>query len=155
MPNIITRYLTAEITKSSSATVLILFIILMSNALGRVLSEISDGDIPHQALWPVLLAQSVNIFTLLLPVGFFFGIVFAFGRLYKDHEMVVMSSCGMGYRHFYKPVLLILVPISRGGNHHGGLGGLEDLHLILPYSHRLDENDIPAHGIEDVNHGAG
>ena len=111
MPNIITRYLTAEITKSSSATVLILFIILMSNALGRVLSEISDGDIPHQALWPVLLAQSVNIFTLLLPVGFFFGIVFAFGRLYKDHEMVVMSSCGMGYRHFYKPVLLILLPI--------------------------------------------
>ena len=111
MPNIITRYLTAEITKSSSATVLILFIILMSNALGRVLSEISDGGIPQQALWPVLLAQSVNIFTLLLPVGFFFGIVFAFGRLYKDHEMVVMSACGMGYRHFYKPVLLILVPI--------------------------------------------
>ena len=111
MPNIITRYLTAEITKSSSATVLVLFIILMSNALGRVLSEISDGDIPHQALWPVLLSQSVNIFALLLPVGFFFGIVFAFGRLYKDHEMVVMSACGMGYRHFYKPVLLILVPV--------------------------------------------
>ena len=111
MPSIITRYLTAEITKSSSATVLILFIILMSNALGRVLSEISDGNIPQQALWPVLLSQSVNIFALLLPVGFFFGIVFAFGRLYKDHEMVVMSACGMGYRHFYKPVLLILIPV--------------------------------------------
>ena len=111
MPSIITRYLTSEILKSSAATVLILFIILMSNTLGRVLSDIADGDIPQQALWPVLLSQSVNVFVLLLPIGFFFGIVFAFGRLYKDHEMVVMNACGMGYSHFYKPVLLILVPV--------------------------------------------
>ena len=111
MPNILTRYLITEILKSSAATVLILFVILISNALGRVLSDIADGDVPAQALWPVLLSQSVNIFSLLLPIGFFFGIVFAFGRLYKDHEMVVMSACGMGYRHYYKPVLLILVPV--------------------------------------------
>jgi lipopolysaccharide export system permease protein len=111
MPNIITRYLSAEILKSSAATLLILFIILMSNALGRVLSDIADGETPQQALWPVLLSQSVNIFALLLPIGFFFGIVFAFGRLYKDHEMVVMNACGMGYGYFYRPVLMILVPV--------------------------------------------
>ncbi len=111
MPNIITRYLTIEILKGSAATVLILFIILMSNALGRVLADIADGDIPQQALWPVLLSQSVNIFSLLLPIGFFFGIVFSFGRLYKDHEIVVMNACGMGYGHFYKPVILILAPL--------------------------------------------
>ena len=111
MPNIITRYLTLEILKSSAATVLILYIILISNALGRVLSDIADGDIPQQALWPVLLSQSVYMFSLLLPIGFFFGIVFAFGRLYKDHEIVVMNACGIGYSHFYKPVLLILVPL--------------------------------------------
>lgn len=111
MPNIITRYLTGEILRSSAATVLILFIILMSNALGRVLSEIADGEVPQQALWPVLLSQSVNIFSLLLPVGFFLGIVFAFGRLYKDHEIVVMNACGMGYRHFYRPVFIVLLPL--------------------------------------------
>ena len=111
MPSIFTRYLALEIIKSCFATVLILFIILMSNALGRVLSDIADGDVPQRALWPVLLSQSVNIFSLLLPIGFFLGIVFAFGRLYKDHEMVVMNACGMGYREFYRPVLLVLMPI--------------------------------------------
>lgn len=111
MPNIITRYLTGEILRSSAATVLILFIILMSNALGRVLSDIADGDVPQQALWPVLLGQSVNLFSLLLPVGFFLGIIFAFGRLYKDHEIVVMNACGMGYRHFYRPVIILLIPL--------------------------------------------
>ena len=111
MPNIITRYLTGEIIRSSAATVLILFVILMSNALGRVLSDIADGDVPQQALIPVLLSQSVNVFSLLLPVGFFLGIVFAFGRLYKDHEIVVMNACGMGYRQFYRPVIIILIPL--------------------------------------------
>ncbi len=111
MPNIITRYLTGEIIRSSAATVLILFIILMSNALGRVLSDIADGDVPQQALLPVLLSQSVKVFSLLLPVGFFLGIIFAFGRLYKDHEIVVMNACGMGYRHFYRPVIIILIPL--------------------------------------------
>ena len=111
MPNIITRYLVREILKSSSATVLILFVILMSNALGRILSDIVDGDVPQQALLPVLISQSVNVFSLLLPVGFFLGIVFAFGRLYKDHEMVVMNACGMGQRQFYRPVIIILIPL--------------------------------------------
>lgn len=111
MPNIITRYLSKEILKSSCATVLILFIILMSNALGRLLADIADGEIPQQALWPVLLSQSVNIFSLLLPVGFFLGIVFAFGRLYKDHEIVVMNACGMGYWQFYKPILMVILPV--------------------------------------------
>ena len=82
MPNIITRYLIREILKSSSATVLILFVILMSNALGRILSDIADGDVPQQALLPVLFSQSVNVFSLLLPVGFFFGIIFRMDELW-------------------------------------------------------------------------
>ncbi len=109
--NIVTRYLFQEILKSSAATVLVLFVILMSNALGRVLSDIAGGDVPYQALWPVMLSQSVNIFSLLLPIGFFFGIVLAFGRLYKDHEIVVMNACGMGYLQFYKPVILAILPV--------------------------------------------
>ena len=111
MTNIITGYLAREILKTSSATVLVLYVILVSNALGRVLADIADGDVPRQALWPVLLSQSVNILNLLLPVGLFLGIVFAFGRMYKDHEIVVMNACGIGYREFYKPVAIVLLPV--------------------------------------------
>ncbi|MDH3760304.1 MAG: LPS export ABC transporter permease LptF [Gammaproteobacteria bacterium] len=111
MGNIITGYLAREILKTSFATLLVLYIILVSNALGRVLADIADGDIPRQALWPVLLSQSINILSLLLPIGLFLGIIFAFGRMYKDHEIVVMNACGIGYREFYKPVALILLPV--------------------------------------------
>ena len=110
MQRIITRYLAREILKTSLATLLVLYVILVSNALGRVLADVADGDIPQQALWPVMLGQSVNLLSLLLPITFFLGIVFTFGRMYKDHEIVVMNACGVGYRDFYRPVLLALVP---------------------------------------------
>ena len=111
MGNIITGYLAREVFKTSAATVLILFIILISNALGRLLADIADGDIPQQALWPVLLSQSIGMLSLLLPVGVFLGILFAFGRMYKDHEIVVMNACGIGYRDFYKPVAWVVLPV--------------------------------------------
>jgi len=111
MSKIINRYLAREILKTSASTVLVLYGILMSNALGRVLADVTDGDIPHQALWPVMLSQSVNLLSLLLPVGFFLGIIFALGRMSKDHEIVVMNACGIGYRDFYKPVAMVLIPV--------------------------------------------
>lgn len=110
MTNILTNYLAREILKTSSATLLVLYVILVSNAFGRVLADIADGDVPQQALWPVLFGQSVNLLSMLLPVGLFLGIVFTFGRMYKDHEIVVMNACGIGYRDFYKPVLLATAP---------------------------------------------
>lgn len=90
---------------------LVLYIILMSNALGRVLADIADGDVPRQALGAVMLSQSINMLAMLLPISFFLGIMFAFGRMYNDHEIVVMNACGIGYRDFYKPVAIVLLPV--------------------------------------------
>ncbi len=111
MNTILTRYLAREILRTSAATALVLYIILMSNALGRVLADIADGDTPQAALWAVMLSQSINIFSLMLPICFFLGIIFTFGRMYKDHEIVVMNACGVGYRDFYKSVAILLLPM--------------------------------------------
>ena len=100
-----------EIFKTSAATVLVLYVIFISNALGRELADVADGDVPLQALWVVMLSQSVNIISMLLAIGIFFSIIFTFGRMYKDHEIVVMNSCGMGYRDFYKPVAIVVLPM--------------------------------------------
>ena len=110
MTSILSLYLAREILKTSCATLLVLYIILLSNAFGRILADIADGDIPQKALWPVLLGQSVNLLSLLLPIALFLGIVFTFGRMYKDHEIVVMNACGVGFREFYRPVFLALIP---------------------------------------------
>ena len=111
MSNIITGYLAREIFKTCAATVLVLYIIFISNALGRELADVADGDVPLQALWLVMLSQSVNIISMLIPIGVFCSIIFTFGRMYKDHEIVVLNACGMGYRDFYKPVAIVVLPM--------------------------------------------
>ena len=111
MSNILNAYLAREIFKTCAATVLVLYIIFTSNALGRVLADIADGEKPLQAIGIVMLSKSVNILSMLLPVGLFFSIIFTFGRMYKDHEIVVMNACGIGYRDFYKPVVIVLLPM--------------------------------------------
>jgi lipopolysaccharide export system permease protein len=110
MTRIITTYLAREILKTSCATMLVLYVILVSNSFGRLLADIADGDVPQRALWPVLFGQSLNLLSIVLPIALFLGIVFTFGRMYKDHEIVVMNACGIGYADFYRPVLLVLIP---------------------------------------------
>ena len=60
MFDIVTRYLIREILKSSAATVLVLFIILMSNALGRVLSDIAGGELHTILGRPEFYSYQVN-----------------------------------------------------------------------------------------------
>ena len=108
---IITRYLALEVAKASLATIVVLMIIMVSNTMGRVLADIADGSIPATAMWPAMFAQAVTLLSLIIPLGVFFGIVFAFGRLGKDHELVVMQACGIGYRQFYLSAALVTAPL--------------------------------------------
>lgn len=111
MISIVQRYLALEILKTTAATSLILFTILMSNTLGSVLSDVSNGETPIEALIPVLLGQSIQVLSVVLSLSFFLGVVFALGRLYKDHELIVLQACGYGYRQLYVPMLIVLIPV--------------------------------------------
>jgi len=112
MTSIIQRYLVREILRSSLATTLVLFVILMSNALGGLLSDIAEGDLPRAALWPALIGQAVSLLSMLLPLGLFLGVVFAFGRLYKDHELVSLQACGFGYDGLFRAVMSVAIPAA-------------------------------------------
>ncbi len=112
MTSIIQRYLLREILRSSLATTLVLFVILMSNTLGSLLSDIAEGELPGAALWPALIGQAVSLLSMLLPLGLFLGIVFAFGRLYKDHELVALQACGFGYDGLYRAVMGVALPAA-------------------------------------------
>ncbi len=112
MTSIIQRYLVREILRSSLATTLVLFVILMSNTLGSLLSDIAEGELPRAALWPALIGQAVSLLAMLLPLGLFLGVVFAFGRLYKDHELVALQACGFGYDGLYRAVMSVALPAA-------------------------------------------
>jgi len=110
MTTIIFRYLVSEVFKSSLGIIMVLLIILMSNTLSSVLESIALGDLPDKALIPLLLKQAASLLTLVIPFAFFLGIIFAFGRLYKDYEMPVLNACGLGYRQMLVPIFALMIP---------------------------------------------
>ena len=49
---------------------------------------------------------------LLLPLALFLGVLLAYGRLYRDSEMAVLASAGLGIRRLARPLLWIALPVA-------------------------------------------
>lgn len=107
---ILRRYLASEMLKTSLVTALVLFVILMANLLGTVLSQVAGGKLPSEALWPLMMGQSIEFLVLLLPFSFFLGMLMALGRLYRDQEFIVMLASGFDYVDLSRTVLWLLTP---------------------------------------------
>ena len=93
---ILHRYIGSESLKTTAAVTTTLLLIVLSSRFVRYLAEISKGDLSPDSLFLLILLRIPNFLELLLPLGFFIGLLLAFGRLYTDSEVTVMNACGLG-----------------------------------------------------------
>ncbi len=92
---IIERYLFKEIAATLVAVTTVLFLIFVSMWFARLLGQVAAGDIQINMIFMLLGLKSIEALMLLLPLSFFLAVLLAFGRLYKDSEMVAMLACGV------------------------------------------------------------
>ncbi|MBT4838826.1 MAG: LPS export ABC transporter permease LptF [Methylococcales bacterium] len=110
--NIIDRYLIKEVFKTFFAVFFILLLIVVSNRFVKYLSEAAAGGLSSDIIFTLLALKTIKILVLLIPVSFFFSILLALGRLYKDNEMVAMFSCGIGIARLNRTFFLMSLPIA-------------------------------------------
>jgi lipopolysaccharide export system permease protein len=55
--------------------------------------------------------QTIRYLPLILPLGLMLGLLLAVGRLYRDAEMPVLGSVGVGPRRMLRPLLLLVLPV--------------------------------------------
>ena len=67
----------------------------MSGRLVKYLADAAAGDLSPDVLLSIMFFRIPSFLELVLPLGFFIGILLAYGRLYVDSEMTVMSACGL------------------------------------------------------------
>ena len=91
---ILFRYLAKEVGTTLIALTSILVLIFMSNQLMLYLNGAANGRIPGKLVMQLMLLELPSLLCLLLPLGFYFAILVAYGRLYADSEMVVLQACG-------------------------------------------------------------
>ncbi len=92
---ILFRYLAKEILISMLAVSATLLLIVMSSRFVKYLAEAATGDLAPEVVLSIMVYRLPSFLELVLPLGLFIGILLAYGRLYVESEMTVMSACGL------------------------------------------------------------
>lgn len=109
---IIRRYLLREVTLNFLGVSLLLSVMFLSSTFVRLLSETLEGDYPVKLLFTLFALKGVGNLVFILPLSFFLGVMLAFGRFYKDSEMVVMTACGVRPEQLLKSVAILATIIA-------------------------------------------
>ena len=105
------RYLFREFTQSFLATLIVLLVVGLGGVMADLLGNIADGRIPATLLLSQLGLQLLNYLPVILPLALMLGLLLAFSRMYRDSEMPVLASIGVGPRRLLKPLLMLVIPV--------------------------------------------
>ena len=105
----IDRALMRETLATSLAVMLVFVLLFVTVSLVNILAKAAVGVIPLGIVFILLGLQTVKVFSLILPLALFVGILLTLGRWYRDNEMTVLAACGIGLGRFLRPVLLLAV----------------------------------------------
>ena len=94
----------------------VLLAIILTGRFVKYLAEAASGKLAAEILLPVMFYRLPGFLELLIPLGLFIGILMAYGRLYVESEMVILSACGSGpwrlARFTLAPALLVSAVVA-------------------------------------------
>ncbi len=113
---ILFRYLARELAGTMMAVTLVLLMILMSGRLIQQLSAAAAGEVSLEIVFFTLLLRLPSFLEMILPLALFIAILLAYGRMYAENEMTVLSATGfsdnqlLGYT--FVPALLTMTLVG-------------------------------------------
>jgi len=105
------RSLLRELGGYAAATFSVLFALVVTGQLVRMLSRAAGGKIPTDAIVALIGFTALNYLPVLLALTLFVSVLMAVSRSYRDSEMVVWSSSGVSLAAWVRPVIAFAVPI--------------------------------------------
>lgn len=105
------RYLFREFTQTTLAALVVLLMVSLGGIFADVQGDVARGRVPAGMMLAQLGLQLIRYLPLVLPLGLMLGLLLSVGRLYRDAEMPVLSSIGIGPRRMLRPLLMLVVPV--------------------------------------------
>lgn len=106
------RYLLRELVGTFLMSALVLVLVSMGGLVADLLSKIARGKLPAGLMFSQLGLRALDAMPMLLPLALFLGVLLAYGRLYRDSEMAVLASAGLGTRRLARPLLMLALPVA-------------------------------------------
>lgn len=104
----------AELARSFGATLVVLFTIVVTMLLIRVLGQASSGAIDPKEVMLILGYTVLGRMPTVLTMALFISIVSVLSRMYRDSEMVIWMNSGRGLLSLLSPVLRFAWPVLLG-----------------------------------------
>lgn len=101
----------AELARSFGATLVVLFTIVVTMLLIRVLGQASAGAIDPKEVMLILGYTVLGRMPTVLTMALFISIVSVLSRMYRDSEMVIWMNSGRGLWSLLSPVLRFAWPV--------------------------------------------
>ncbi len=109
---IIHRAFYREASQTVAAIVVVLLVVLVLFGLTATLGRAARGEYAETIVLRLLGWQTLRYVDLLLPLGFYLGVLLTFSRWYRDSEMTVLFACGVSLAQLLRPVLLLAAVAS-------------------------------------------
>ena len=103
---IIYRYILREFAYPSVIGILVFTFMSLVSRLKQIVSLIIEKKVPVLIVLEIVLYMLPFMIIPILPMALLFGILFAFGRLSTESEIIAMRSTGISLNSILKPVLV-------------------------------------------------
>jgi len=100
-----------ELARSFGATLMVIMTIVLTNFLIRTLGLAANGAVSPQDVALVLAFLAIGNLPIILALSLFIGVVLSLGRMYRESEMAIWFSSGVGLTRFVRPVLATSWPV--------------------------------------------
>jgi lipopolysaccharide export system permease protein len=161
------RSLLREVGNYAAAVFSVLFAIVVTSQLVRMLARAAGGKIPSDAIFALIGFTAVNYLPILLALTLFVSVLMAVSRSYRDSEMVVWSASGVPLTAWVRPVLIFAAPVvllvtllalfltpwanGRAEEYRRNLESREDVSRIAPGVFRESSNAERVFFVESVD----
>jgi len=106
------RAIVQEIANSAGAVFSVLFCIVFTQVLVRLLGDAASGDVDTKALFSIVALSTLTNLPLVLTLSVFIAVLIALSRAFRDSEMVVWFAAGQSLVAWVRPVLRFTLPIA-------------------------------------------
>ena len=105
------RALLRELTGTAIAVFLVVLAIGVSRQLVKVLDLAAGGAVPSDSVFALLGFSAIFYLPLALSVTLFLAVLLVLTRAYRDSEMIVWFTSGLGLTAWIRPILIFATPL--------------------------------------------
>ncbi|HEX7156797.1 MAG TPA: LPS export ABC transporter permease LptF [Burkholderiaceae bacterium] len=106
------RAMIAELSGTAGAVFTVLFCIVFTQGLVRILGDAASGDVDSKAVFSIVALTALTSLPLVLALTVFIAVLMALSRAFRDSEMVVWFASGQSLFAWVRPVLRFAAPLA-------------------------------------------